>query len=260
MDIGFPRRSSPRLGRDQLLGEASTLYQNLGGGFFGDRTATSGLGVATRFLLGFGTTFLDYNNDGRLDLMTVNGHVNDNRPYTPYAMPTQLLAGDGKGGLVDVSSLAGSPWTDLRVGRGLAAGDLDNDGRVDAVVLPQNEPLAYFHNHTPGGHWLVLRLEGTASNRDAIGAKVTVTSGGRRQVTLRLGGSSYQSAGDPRLHLGLGTATNVESVEVRWPSGASTSIMAFPPTLAISSAKETLAESPAWIWAPLNCVLDRLNL
>src|SRR5262249_50325185 len=134
-----------------FYGEASTLYRNLGRGFFSDATNDSGLGVATRYLLGFGTAFLDYDNNGRLDLLTVSGHVNDNRPYTPYAMPTQLLAGNGKGHLTDVSARAGAPWSVLRVGRGLAVGDVDNDGRIDAVVLSQNEPLAYFHNQTRGG-------------------------------------------------------------------------------------------------------------
>jgi hypothetical protein len=209
----------PDLVVTNFYGEASALYQNLGHGLFTDRTADSGLGAATRYLLGFGTSFLDYDNDGRLDLLTVNGHVNDDRPNTPYDMPVQLLAGDGKGRLIDVSSRAGAPWDVLRVGRGLAVGDLDNDGRVDAVVLAQNSPLAYFHNRTPEAHFLTLRLEGTKSNRDGVGAKVMLNAGGRRQVAQRLGGGSYQSACDPRLHFGLGTADRIERVEVRWPSG-----------------------------------------
>ena len=107
-----------------------------------------------------------------------------------------------------------------RVGRGLAAGDLDNDGRPDAVILAQDEPLAYFHNKTEqAGRFVTIRLEGTKSNRDGVGAKVTVTAGGRRQVAWRIGGGSYQSANDPRLHFGLGNASRVEVVEVRWPSG-----------------------------------------
>ena len=202
-----------------FYGEASTLYQNLGAGLFSDRTADSHLDTATRYLLGFGTAFLDYDNNGRLDLMTVNGHVNDNRPYTPFAMPVQLLAGDGRGKFIDVSASAGPPWSILRVGRGLAAGDLDNDGRIDTVVLSQNDALAYFHNRTRGGHFLTLRLNGTTSNRDGVGARITIVAGGHRQVAQRFGGGSYQSAGDPRLHFGLGPSDRVESVEVRWPSG-----------------------------------------
>ena len=210
----------PDLVVTNFYGESSTLYQNLGRGLFNDRTADSGLGIATRYLLGFGTTFLDYDNDGRLDLMTVNGHVNDHRPQAPLAMPAQLLAGDGRGRLSDVSADAGPPWSVLRVGRGLAAGDLDNDGRIDAVILAQNEPIAYFHNRTAAGHFLTLKLEGTASSRDGVGARVTILSGGHRQVAHRFGGGSYQSASDPRLHFGIGGSTVVDSVEVRWPSGS----------------------------------------
>ena len=113
-----------------------------------------------------------------------------------------------------------APWDVLRVGRGLAAGDVDNDGRMDTLILAQNDPVAYFHNQSGGvGHYLILRLEGTKSNRDGVGARVTVTAGGRRQVAQRQGGGSYQSANDPRLHYGLGTSKRVQSIEVRWPTG-----------------------------------------
>jgi hypothetical protein len=211
--------SRPDLVVTNFFNESSTLYQNLGRCLFGDRTAASGLGPVTRYYLGFGTAFLDYNNDGRLDLLTANGNVNDERPYNFYAMPAQLLAGREGGRLRDISAGCGPPWGVLRIGRGLAAGDLDNDGRVDAVILSQNEPLAYFHNRAPGGHFVTLRVEGTVSNRDGVGAVVVVTCGGRRQVAQRFGGGSYQSACDLRLHFGLGPATRVETLEVRWPSG-----------------------------------------
>ena len=210
---------TPDLVVTNFFNESSTLFQNLGRGLFGDRTAASGLGPASRYYLGFGTAFLDYNNDGRLDLLTANGNVNDERPYNFYSMPAQLLAGRDRGRLLDVSAGCGPPWGVLRIGRGLAAGDLDNDGRVDAVILSQNEPLAYFHNRAPGGHFVTIRLEGTVSNRDGVGAVVTLNCGGRRQVASRFGGGSYQSACDTRLHFGLGPATRIETIEVRWPSG-----------------------------------------
>ncbi|HZW32004.1 MAG TPA: FG-GAP-like repeat-containing protein [Isosphaeraceae bacterium] len=209
----------PDLAVTNLYGESTTFFQNVGQGLFVDRTNASGLGAASRHLVGFGIAPLDFDNDGQLDLMTANGHINDLRPSFPYAMPAQLLAGLGGGRLIEVSDRAGPPWQVLRLGRGLAVGDLDNDGRVDAVVLAQEGPLAYFHNRTAGGHFLTLRLEGTASNRDAVGARVTITAGGRRQVAQRIGGGSYQSACDPRLHFGLGDCRRVESLEVRWPSG-----------------------------------------
>jgi hypothetical protein len=134
-------------------------------------------------------------------------------------MPAQLLVGGADGRLVDVSDRAGAPWLVPRMGRGLAAGDLDNDGRADVLILSHDQPLAFLHNRTDGGHGLTLRLEGRDSNRDAVGAKVAVIAGGRRMVAWRIGGGSYQSAGDPRLHFGLGAAERVEAVEVAWPSG-----------------------------------------
>ena len=203
-----------------FYGEASTYYHNLGGGLFADRTAASGLGTATRYLLGFGTALIDYDNDGILDSLTTNGHVNDNRPFYPYEMPALLLAGTRAGRFINVSEHAGGVWSIPHVGRGLAVGDIDNDGRIDAVILPQNEPLIYLHNQTESGHWLTLELEGTTSNRDAVGAVATVTTAdGQHRKTWRVGGGSYQSAGDPRLHLGLGAADRATAVEVRWPSG-----------------------------------------
>jgi tetratricopeptide (TPR) repeat protein len=209
----------PDVAVTNFYGQSTTLYHNLGGGMFADWTVPSGMGVATRYLLGFGIAFFDYDHDGRLDVFTANGNVNDGRPYYPYAMPAQLLAGVEGGRLVDVSHNAGPPWNVLRVGRALADGDLDNDGRVDALIVSLNEPLAYFHNRTQGGHWLVLRLTATRGNRDAVGARVTVTAGGRRHVAQRQAGGSYQSARDGRLHFGLAQARVVEILEVRWPSG-----------------------------------------
>ncbi|MGP0063994.1 MAG: FG-GAP-like repeat-containing protein [Isosphaeraceae bacterium] len=202
------------------FGESTTFYRNLGDGAFVDHTATVGLAAPSRPLLGFGVAFLDANNDGRLDLLSANGHVLDARPRFPWMMPMQLLLGGLDGRLVDVSERAGPPFRTLHLGRGLAVGDLDHDGRLDAVVVAQNEPLIDLHNETErSGHFLTLELEGTRSNRDAVGARVTIVAGGRRQVAQRYGGGSYLSAADPRLHFGLGEANRVDAIEVRWPSG-----------------------------------------
>jgi hypothetical protein len=212
----------PDLMVTNFYGEGTTLYRNMGAGLFTDASSTSGIGLASRYLLGFGIALADVANRGRPDVIVANGHVNDNRPFYLYAMPARLYENRSDGGpkLVDVSDRAGAPWAPLRVGRGLAVGDLDNDGRVDALILSQNEPLAYLHNATVApGRFLVLQLEGTKSNRDAVGARVTVTAGGRRLTSWRIGGGSYLSASDPRLRFGLGDADAAEAVEVKWPSG-----------------------------------------
>jgi tetratricopeptide (TPR) repeat protein len=202
-----------------FYGESTTFFRNLGQSAFADQTSQVGLAAPTRHLLGFGIAFLDVDNDGRLDLLTANGHVNDYSPSIPYKMPIQLLGGGAGGRLRDVSERAGPPFGLLLLGRGLASGDLDNDGRVDALVVAQNGPLVFLHNQTQAGHFVTLGLEGTVSNRDGVGASVTVVAGSFRRVAQRFGGGSYLSAGDPRLHLGLGDARRIESLEVHWPSG-----------------------------------------
>jgi len=202
-----------------FYGESTTFYKNLGGGQFADRTAAIGLATASRYLLGFGASFLDADNDGRLDLATANGHVNDLRPHVPYYMPAQLLLNVGDGRLEDVSARAGEPWTTPRLGRGMAVGDLDNDGRLDLLIVSEGQPLAYLRNLGPAGHFVTLELEGRDSNREGAGAVVALKAGGRRQVAQRHGGGSFLSACDKRLHFGLGRETAVESIEVRWPSG-----------------------------------------
>jgi tetratricopeptide (TPR) repeat protein len=209
----------PDLAVTNFIGEGTTYYHNLGDGMFIDRSADIGVSSASRRWLGFGIVCLDADNDGWLDLATANGHVNDYRPTFPFAMPAQILQGGRAGRLTDVGAVAGRPWQIPRVGRGLAAGDLDNDGRMDLVLLSHDQPLAYLQNQTEGGHFVTFRLEGTRSNRDAIGARVTLRTRSRDQVGYRFGGGSYQSASDPRLHFGLGEADRLDSVEVAWPSG-----------------------------------------
>ena len=136
----------------------------------------------------------------------------------PVANPTCCCFGGGR--FDDASARAGACWNVPRMGRGLAAGDLDNDGRVDLLLVSQNQPLAYFHNGTDRpGHALTLRLEGRESNRDGVGAQVRVTAGGRTVVADRFGGGSYLSSSDPRLNFGLGDARRADLIEVLWPSG-----------------------------------------
>ena len=210
----------PDLAVTNFFNEYTTLYRNHGQGVFHDATAEAGVLLPTRHLLGFGISFLDANNDGLLDLATANGHVDDFRPEVPFQMPAQLLVGVAGDKFVDATKSAGAPWQAAKVARGLAAGDLDNDGNTDLLINALDAPLAYFHNRTAGGHSITVSLEGTKSNRDAVGAKVVVkTSDGRRLSAWRIGGGSFQSAGDPRLHFGLGTTAHCDGIEVTWPSG-----------------------------------------
>jgi enediyne biosynthesis protein E4 len=208
----------PDLAVTNFYGESTTFYRNLGRGMFSDRTSAIGLAAPSRFLLGFGIALLDFDNDGHLDLITANGHVNDFHPSIPYAMTPQLLAGDGNR-LRDVSEQGGPAFRVPRLGRGMATGDLDNDGRTDAIMVCQDSPLVYLHNLTEGGRYVAFQLEGTASNRDAVGAWVNMSVAGRRQIAWRAGGGSYQSASSPRLHFGLGSHERIDRVEVVWPSG-----------------------------------------
>ena len=211
----------PDLFVTNFYGESTSYFRNLGSGVFSDETVAAGVAAPSRYLLGFGIVLFDANNDGLPDIAVANGHVNDDRPDYPYDMPALLLLGEGHGHVTDATREAGAAWSEPRVARGLAAGDLDNDGRVDAIVVAQQGPLAFLHNRTesPAGHYVRFQLEGTASNRDGIGAVVTVTASGRARRSWRAGGGSYQSASDPRLHFGLGTAARIDQVEVRWPSG-----------------------------------------
>ncbi len=220
VDCGdLDRDGLPDLVVTNFYGEGTTYYRNLGSEFFID--ASSEIGLATsRYLLGFGVALLDSNNDGQLDLASTNGMVNDSRPLFPYAMPTQLLLGNDTGHLVDVTERAGPPWTTPRVGRGMAIGDLDNNGRLDLILVPQDGPLAYLQNQSTEGHFVTIQLVGETSNRDAIGARVSLIFNERELINWRFGGRSYQSSHDPRLHFGLGEYSGPVALEVQWPSGA----------------------------------------
>ncbi|MDR3619600.1 MAG: FG-GAP-like repeat-containing protein [Paludisphaera borealis] len=205
--------------------ESTTFFRALGRGLFEDQSKAVGLAAPTRYSLGFGIAFADFDSDGRLDLAIANGHVNDSRPKVSYAMPAQLFAGVEGGRLVEVGRDAGLPWRTSRVGRGLCVGDLDNDGRLDLIVVSLDGSLAYFHNESPPRRFVTLKLEGAPSNRDAVGARVAVINAdGRRRIAHRVGGGSYLSASDSRLHFGLGDDDRPVDVEITWPSGRKTNL------------------------------------
>ncbi len=202
----------------------STLRHNDGSLQFTDVSMISGVGVATLPYLGWGTGFPDYDNDGRADLFIANGHVFPNidakRLGTTWKQPSQLFHNEGNGRFREVTGQAGPAFQELHSARGAAFGDLDDDGDVDIVVNNIDEPPGLLRND--GGNassWIGFRLLGANRNRGAVGARVTVVSGPLRQVKEIQAGSSHNSSNDPRLLFGLGAASAVDSVEIRWPSG-----------------------------------------
>ena len=204
-------------------GQTNALFHNDKGGVFTEITNKLGLGTISIPLSGFGSRFFDYNNDGLVDLFVHNGHpfepINKIFPETTYTEPPFLFENTGKG-FRDVAAEHGTPLKKFYAGRGLAVGDFDNDGDSDLLLMNVGEPPVLLRNDGGNGnHWLGINLVGTKSNRDAVGAKVTVTAGGRRRSKRRLGGTSYCSASDARLLFGLGASAKIDEVEVRWPSG-----------------------------------------
>src|SRR5689334_5213214 len=201
------------------------LYHNEGDGTFTFRTFDARLGFNLKYL-SWGGGFFDYDNDGWPDIFIANGHVypeleSHNHPESPYRQRNLLYHNFGNSRFEDVTSVAG-PGLDLRrSARGAAFGDLDNDGRVDILINNQNDPPTLLHNESENtGHWISIRTVGTKSNFDGIGARVILVTGGHRQIQEVTSGGSYLSQSDLRLHFGLGTASKVDRIEVRWPSGA----------------------------------------
>jgi hypothetical protein len=203
--------------------DTSTLYRNNGNGTFDDVTFAAGLGLHTQYL-GWGTTFFDFDNDGWPDLLLVNGHVYPevDRQHlgSTYPEPRILYRNNGDGTFSDISADGGPGIAAMHAGRGLAVGDLWNDGRLSAVVSNMNAPPSLLVNQVrSSNHWIGIHTIGTKSNRDGIGARVTVKAGTRTLVDEVRSGGSYISNSDLRVHFGLGSVSKVDWVEIRWPSG-----------------------------------------
>src|SRR6266566_3391026 len=213
----------PDLVITDLANQMYALYRNNGDGTFTYESYPSGIGRMSMTHSGWGVRFLDYDNDGWKDLLVSQGHDLDTIeltfPNLRYREPL-LLARNMGHGFEDVSAAAGSVFREAWVGRGMAIGDIDNDGRLDVVVTTNDGPLYVLHNATSTtNHWLILKLVGHKSNRDAIGAEVRVVTGRITQVATVTTASSYLSSSDKRVHFGMGTETVAEKIEIRWPSG-----------------------------------------
>jgi enediyne biosynthesis protein E4 len=206
-----------------LASQMYALYRNNGDGTFSYESYPSGLGRMSMKHSGWGVRFIDYGNDGWKSLLINQGHDLDTVQLTfpdlRYKEPMLLARNTGKG-FVDVSAQAGEIFEKAWVGRGLAIGDIDNDGRLDAVVTSNDGALYVLHNSTKTqNHWLTLELIGHRSNRDAIGGEVKLTTAkGSQWATVTTAGS-YLSSSDKRVHFGLGAETVARSIEIRWPSG-----------------------------------------
>ena len=208
--------------------QTNAFWHNNGDGTFSETTYEMGLGKVSLPMSGFGTRFFDYNNDGLVDLFVHNGHpfepIQKLFPETTYAEPPFLFENTGRG-MREVAAEHGAALKRHYLGRGLAVGDIDNDGDSDLLLLNAGEPPVLLRND--GGNrnnWLGLRLVGSKSNRDGTGARVTIRVGAARRTKQALGGASYLSASDTRLLWGLGGAAKVDEIEVRWPSGVVTKL------------------------------------
>ncbi|HSY35391.1 MAG TPA: CRTAC1 family protein [Acidobacteriaceae bacterium] len=219
----FDNDGLPDLIITNLANQKYALYRNNGDGSFSYDSYVTGIGGMTLLHSGWGIHFLDFDNDGRKDMLIAQGHDLDtvelNYPQLHYKEPPLLAYNTGKG-FVDVSSESGDVFKERWVGRGLAVGDIDNDGRIDAVFTTNGGPAYVLRNETKtDNHWLTLLLVGHKSNRDGVGAVIKLTTaGGSQWVTVTTGGS-YLSASDKRAHFGLGATSVAHSIQIRWPSG-----------------------------------------
>ena len=194
-------------------------------GNFLDATDRYKLGRSSLPYTGFGSEWFDFDNDGHLDLFVANGAVKieeslRGRPF-PYQEINQLIRNTGSGAFVDITGEAGPALALQEVSRGAAFGDIDNDGDIDIAVANNSGPVRLLLNQAAGNHWLTVKLQGSRSNRDGMGARVAVLRDGRSPLWRRAHtDGSYLSANDPRVHFGLGESTEIDGVLVTWPDGS----------------------------------------
>ena len=225
VDVGDIQNNgqSPAIAITNFDNEMIGLYRAISPGSYNDVAVQSGVGPASRATLGFGCTFADMNLDGALDLIVVNGHIDEtvrNIRGAGYAQPPHLFLNDGSGRFQDVANEAGGGFSSPKVGRGLAYADFDRDGDLDLLVTTNNGPAFLFRSDQQAGNrGIRISLIGTKSNRDAIGARVRITANGVTQSRMVKSGSSYLSQSEFALTFGMGRHDKAERVVIDWPSG-----------------------------------------
>ncbi len=203
--------------------EMHSLYRGLGRQLFAYATPESGIGPATLPFVGFGVAFFDADNDMQVDLAVANGHIIDNAPMfragATHAQRKLLFRNIGSRRFADVTAGAGPGFAAEKVGRSLAAGDIDNDGDLDLLVTNNGQSADLIRNDGQPGNAILVRLVGTKSNRDGVGARLRLTAGGRSQIREVKAGSSYLAQNDMRQHFGLAALSRADRLDVRWPAG-----------------------------------------
>jgi enediyne biosynthesis protein E4 len=217
----------PDIFETAMFGEGFPLYRNLKDGQFQDVSGAAGLTTLTGRSTAWGTGIFDFDNDGRKDLFTANADILDNAmelAHRPFALANSVFRNKGNLTFEDASSKAGASFQVPAAHRGAAFGDLNNDGRIDAVVTVLNGPPEIWMNRSGTGnasrnHWIILKLVGVKSNRDGLGTKIKITAALGTLYNHATTAGSYNSSNDKRVHFGLSTAASVDSIELTWPSG-----------------------------------------
>ena len=219
----YDRSGHPSIIITNFANQMLSLYHNEGNGLFVDEAPRSEVGRATLVTLGFGCFFFDYDNDGWPDIFVADGHIEDAiervQARVSYAEPPHVFRNLGDGKFQEVTKSLGEAFASPKVARGAAYADIDNDGALDVLLTTNGGPAYLFHNEGGTNHSLRLKLVGTKSNRDGIGAVVRVATGKDHQWQMLHSGSSYLSQSELVLTFGLGTATKADAIEVQWPSG-----------------------------------------
>jgi hypothetical protein len=224
VDAGdYDHSGRPSLIISNFANQMLSLYHNEGNGLFVDEAPSSEVGRATLVTLGFGCFFFDYDNDGWPDILVADGHIEDQiekvQKRVSYNEPPHVFRNLGDGKFIEVTQSLGQVFATPRVGRGAAYADINNDGALDVLMTTNGGRSYLFRNEGTTNHSLRIKLVGTKSNRDGIGAVVRVTSGNEKQWKMVRSGSSYLSQSELVATFGLGSQNKADAIEIQWPSG-----------------------------------------